>query len=135
MDIDDSSEVWSLACNCLLYETDPGPDQLNVGTTVEPKMLPRRTAWRELYARLLVERLETDPSRLLAAMAQYRQGLADTYQPNYWAGIYETRLARGDPNAKEVLTEQGQRELREGLGVRHRLVRAGAHDGSGVWGG
>ncbi len=53
----DRGLIWSLACNCLLYEGDPGPVNINIGSETEPKMVSRSEGWRELYGRLLVERV------------------------------------------------------------------------------
>ena len=109
----DSTRMWSLACNCLLYEGDSGPAQLNIGSEIEPKMVDRQQAWRELYARLLIEQVDADVTRLGEAEQVCRDELADTHRPEHWERIYQVRLRAGDPTAEEVLTPQGQREIRE----------------------
>jgi hypothetical protein len=52
--------VWSLAANRTLYEEGPGPAQLNVGSTTEPRYVPRQEALRDYYARWLVKELRAD---------------------------------------------------------------------------
>ena len=43
---EDAFQAWIYASNCLLYENDPGPAELNTGTADEPRMVPapRRTS-------------------------------------------------------------------------------------------
>jgi hypothetical protein len=109
----DRGLIWSLACNCLLHEEDPGPNSINIGSQIEPKMVSRGQAWRDLYARLLAERVGADIARIDATAAVCRDELADTHRPEHWQRIYESRHQSGDPNAAEVFTEQGQHEIRE----------------------
>jgi hypothetical protein len=75
--IDDETLAWSYATNCLIYEEDPGPPQLNVGSPGEPKMVPRREAWRELYSRLLIEGVDADEARLDTALSNCRERFAE----------------------------------------------------------
>ena len=37
---EDAFQAWIYASNCLLYENDPGPAELNTGTADEPRMVP-----------------------------------------------------------------------------------------------
>ena len=71
--ISDETLAWSYATNCLLYEEDPGPALLNIGSAEEPKTVPRSEAWRELYSRLLIESVDADEARLAAALSDCRQ--------------------------------------------------------------
>jgi len=41
---EDAFQAWIYASNCLLYENDPGPAELNTGTAEEPRMVPRAQA-------------------------------------------------------------------------------------------
>jgi hypothetical protein len=70
--LSDSAQAWSLAANCLLFEEDPGPDQVNVGSDTEPQMQPRTEAWRDYYARYLLKELDGDLGRLAAIDDEYR---------------------------------------------------------------
>ena len=37
---EDAFQAWIYASNCLLYENDPGPAELNTGTAEEPGWSP-----------------------------------------------------------------------------------------------
>ena len=63
--------AWSLAANCLLYEEDPGPAEVNVASDAEPRMVPRREAWRDYYARYLLNELDADLARVGAVADEY----------------------------------------------------------------
>ncbi|MBV9923321.1 MAG: hypothetical protein JOY78_21085 [Pseudonocardia sp.] len=67
--------AWTLAANCLLYEGDPGPARLNVGTAAEPRMVSRYEACRDFYARSLVKELEAGLARIDAVRAEYEIAL------------------------------------------------------------
>jgi hypothetical protein len=52
--------LYSLAANCSLYEEDDQPPQINVGSEREPRMMGPAEAWRDFYARNLVDRFGAD---------------------------------------------------------------------------
>jgi hypothetical protein len=79
---EDALGAWSAALNCLLYEKDPGPEQLNVGTQNKPMMVPRDQAWQQSYATFVLARFGGDHARLKAAA---RQCLADIPTEPHWA--------------------------------------------------
>lgn len=60
----DLTSAWSYAANASIYEHDPGPAELNIGSAVEPHMVSRTEAFRDLYAHLLLEGLQADPERI-----------------------------------------------------------------------
>lgn len=62
----DLTLAWLHAANCVLYEQDPGPEQLNVGSHYKPSWVSRQDAFRDLYAHLLVEVLGADAVRIAA---------------------------------------------------------------------
>ena len=64
---DDQTTLYSLAANCSLYEEDDQPPRLNVGSEREPRMVSSTEAWRDFYARNLVEQFDARVSRLLVA--------------------------------------------------------------------
>lgn len=78
----DVVQAWSLGANCLLYEADRGPEQLNVGTARHPMMVPRDQAWQQAYAMFALVSLDGDHARLKAAA---RQSLADIPVKLHWA--------------------------------------------------
>lgn len=61
---EDLTLVWTFAANCSLYEEDPGPAELNIGSALEPHMVSRADAFRDLYAHLLLEQLGGEPERI-----------------------------------------------------------------------
>lgn len=62
----DMAQAWVSAINCSLYEEDPGPAQLNIGSRTEPLMVSRREAFRDFYAHVLLEDLGADRRRIAA---------------------------------------------------------------------
>lgn len=56
--------LYSCTANCLLYEEDPGPAELNIGSELEPHMVSRSRAWRDFYAHHLLTGLSADIARL-----------------------------------------------------------------------
>jgi hypothetical protein len=89
----DAFEAWVYAANCLLYESDPGPAQLNVGSRDEPKYVDRREVWRDYYAQAVLMELEADHGRLAAAAAQCHAELAASYGVRRWATATRRRLS------------------------------------------
>jgi hypothetical protein len=63
----DAFQAWIYASNCLLYENDPGPAELNVGTAAEPHFVPRSVAWQQGYAMNVLVDCDGGHARLLAA--------------------------------------------------------------------
>ena len=53
---EDLTVAWSYAANCSLYEEDPGPPELNIGSSLEPHWVSR------------VEALSCKPSHPTAAV-------------------------------------------------------------------
>lgn len=66
----DLTSAWVYAANASIHEEDPGPAELNIGSVVEPHMVSRSEAFRDLYAHLLLEDLQADPVRLDALRAK-----------------------------------------------------------------
>jgi hypothetical protein len=73
----DALQAWSCAANCLQYESDPGPAQVNVGSDMDPVSVSRPDALREAYVRRLVLNLDGDHARILAAGRALEQELTD----------------------------------------------------------
>jgi hypothetical protein len=66
----DAGAALLLARNCLLYEKDSGPAELNVGTPKVAFRIPRSEAWQLSYAMHLVNDLDGDAARIAAARAE-----------------------------------------------------------------
>lgn len=60
----DLTTAWSYAVNASLHEETPGPTELNIGSAVEPHMVSRQEAFRDLYSHLLLEDLQANHTRL-----------------------------------------------------------------------
>jgi hypothetical protein len=115
----DSTLVWSLAANCRLYEDDPGPRELNVGSATEPRYVPRSEALRDLYARQLVLGVEADPSRIDALADRCRAEIEATHTVWHWIGIMRRRmngpgrLSNRLRSALEIMDPREREALRE----------------------
>ncbi|OHT95655.1 hypothetical protein BKG71_23080 [Mycobacteroides chelonae] len=75
------------AVNCGLYETDEGPKLLNIASSLEPHMVPRAEAFRDLYARILLVDLDGDPARCAAlgpAIEQKRRQAPSAWAAQTW---------------------------------------------------
>jgi hypothetical protein len=72
----DTTLAWSCAANLRLYDEDPGPRQMNVGSVREPRIVDRREALVGLYARQILLKLEADYPRILALRAECGQQAA-----------------------------------------------------------
>lgn len=70
---DDMTSVWACAINLRLYDSDPGPRQVDVGSDLEARVVDRREALIDLYARTLLEELDADTPRLEAVEAESRR--------------------------------------------------------------
>jgi hypothetical protein len=106
---DDGLYVFSLAAKCVAYEADPGPERVNVGSAVEPRMVDRREALRHLYARSLLEHVDADAGRLADAGSRCQTELDAMQHQQYWVEIRDRRAAAGDPNADRALGQNAQR--------------------------
>lgn len=60
----DLTLAWVYAANASIHEETPGPAALNIGSEVEPRMVSRPEAFRDLYAHLLLEDLQADMVRI-----------------------------------------------------------------------
>ncbi|MFY9929221.1 MAG: hypothetical protein WAK82_14550 [Streptosporangiaceae bacterium] len=87
---EDAFQAWIYASNCLLYENDPGPAELNTGTADEPRMVPRAQAWQHAYALDVLVQCEADHARLTAASHQCRASM-----PMQRPGSERSALANG----------------------------------------
>lgn len=112
MGIDDDALAWRLARNCLLYEEDLGPEQVNIGNTIEPKMVPRHEALRGLHTRLLIEYLEADVARLAGLEQRMWQALRERSQPDCSPRLYGA-LVDGGAGTPPAFAGEGQREVEE----------------------
>jgi hypothetical protein len=89
----DARQAWTYAANCRLYEDDPGPAHLNIGSAHEPRMVTRAAAWRDAYAHYLLVDLEADHARLTAATEVCRRNLRRTWTPSFWAEVARSQAS------------------------------------------
>ncbi|HLQ53035.1 MAG TPA: hypothetical protein VK162_02055 [Streptosporangiaceae bacterium] len=78
---EDAAQAFLCARNCLLYEADPGPALVNVGSSDEPRMIPRDQAWQHAYALHVVVACAGDHARLTAAARQCREDMSSKAKP------------------------------------------------------
>ncbi|MEV1005014.1 hypothetical protein [Nonomuraea sp. NPDC050202] len=121
----DASQAWIYAANCLLYENDPGPAVLNVGSFDEPRMVPRSQAWQHAYALNVLVDCDGDHARLLAAAQHCRD------DANRESGLSAQRVRKLVRAAD--LCEQAARMVEQAGAVhddkaRRRLVAACKHE-------
>ncbi|WP_308283487.1 hypothetical protein [Pseudonocardia nigra] len=64
--MEDTTLAWVCAPNLRLYDEDPGPRATNVGSSQEPRVVDRREALVELYARQILLELRAELPRILA---------------------------------------------------------------------
>jgi hypothetical protein len=75
MSDEDQATLYSLAANCSLYEEDPQPARMNIGSVAEPMMVTTAVGWRDFYARHLLVRLGADVERVAGVCAWAQQEL------------------------------------------------------------
>lgn len=114
-DLSDTTLAWSLAANCRLYEDDPGPGEVNVGSATEPRYVPRSEALRDLYARQLVLGVDADARRIETVAAACRTDIAATYTLRHWLRLIRKRTDGPSPLAHRLrsaleLVNPGERE-------------------------
>lgn len=66
----DTTFAWSCTANLSLYDEDPGPRTTEVAGGGESRMVDRRVALIDLYARQLLVKLDADVARLAAVAAE-----------------------------------------------------------------
>lgn len=74
----DTTFAWSSAANLSLYDEDPGPRMTEVATGGGTRMVDRRVALVDLYARQLLVKLDADLERLAAVAEESRREAAYT---------------------------------------------------------
>ncbi|SKK91884.1 Uncharacterised protein [Mycobacteroides abscessus subsp. massiliense] len=80
--ITDLNLAWLYAANASLHEETPGPAQLNIGSAVEPRMVSRTEAFRDLYAHLLLVDIQADQARLDRLQTQIADASKHSPSPN-----------------------------------------------------
>lgn len=123
---EDAFMAWTYALNCLLYENDPGPAEVNTRTADEPRVVPRSQAWQHAYALLVLVHCEADYARLTAAARQCRAEIADSQ-----AGLWEERI--GELSRAADLCDQAAKMVEDAGAVsddkaRRRLLAGCDHE-------
>lgn len=80
MTSDTGGEARICAANCRIHEQNPGPDQVEVGTADERRIISRVDYWRDSYTRTLVAALDAEITQLLLAREESEAELADAIQ-------------------------------------------------------
>jgi len=126
---EDLTVAWSYAANCSLYEEDPGPPELNIGSSLEPHWVSRVEAFRDLYAHLLLEQLGTAPERIPAlAHLVHRAGKRNSSAGAVWgiaADLCQRARAIID-GAGAVHDARARRRLLAGTRHQNRTVVLGS---------
>lgn len=85
---EDLTLAWVYAANASIHEEAPGPAELNIGSAVEPRMVSRAEAFRDLYAHLLLEDLQAEKvriDRLKVTIARKRKRSRNAEVESVWA--------------------------------------------------
>jgi hypothetical protein len=122
---EDAFMAWTYALNCLLYENDPGPTEVNTGTADEPRMVPRSHAWQHVYALLVLVHCEADYARLAAAARQCRAEIADSEAPLGKERV--TELSRAADLCEQAATMVADAGAASDDQARRRLLAGGDH--------
>jgi hypothetical protein len=115
----DAGTAWWCAANCLLYEEDPGPAQLNVGSTTEPVWVDRSQAWQDAYTHCLLEAVDADLARTRAAAEYYRAKLTVAGTIRHTIGVSRARRPGG---LRQALGAWSPRQLHEIRQVQQRAL-------------
>lgn len=116
---EDAFLAWTHALNCLLYENDPGPRELNTGTADEPGMIPCTQAYQHAYALLVLVECEADHARLTGAARQCRAEITGLE-----GRLWEARIAELARAAD--LCEQAAKTVEDARGVSDGRARPAA---------
>lgn len=84
----DLTLAWVYAANASIHGETPGPAELNIGSEVEPHMVSRAEASRDLYAHLLLVDLQADKvriDRLKIAIRRKRKRSRNAEAETVWA--------------------------------------------------
>jgi hypothetical protein len=91
-DVLDARTAYWLAANCRLYEDDPGPAQVNIGSDHEPHLVTRTEACRSVYAQFLLIDLAADHTRARAAADHCRREYRATATLAFWISVVQARF-------------------------------------------
>jgi hypothetical protein len=131
---EDAFQAWIYASNCLLYENDPGPAELNTGTAEEPRMVPRAQAWQHAYALHVLVQCEADHARLTAAARKCRAGITDAaarlgaYRAREWSRAADLceQAARMVEDAGAIGDDKARRRLLAGCQHQTMMIALGS---------
>jgi hypothetical protein len=62
--------AWSCAVDFMMYDSNPIASEANIGSQIEPRVVDRRDALLDIYARRILVHCEADPGRLNAVRAE-----------------------------------------------------------------
>lgn len=131
--------AWSAALNFQVYDADPGPRIVDVGTPDEPRFADRTEYLREIYTTLLILHCEADVARLRTTARSCRHAYL-TRGPAQRAGDLEEHRHREAHHIGAELAESAA-QLVHAAGADHDpaireryLARLSAQHGRDVFG-
>ena len=124
----DRLNAWSYASNCLLYEADPGPALLDVGSESEPRLVPRSEAWQHTYAQQVLVKLDGDHARLTATAERCREDLAGESAKRPGSGHARALSRAADLCDQAARMVEGADAVGDDK-ARRRLVASCRHEG------
>jgi len=79
--------VWATTANCRLIEEENGPAYYQEGSGDEPLWVSRRDAWRDTYARELINMLNAEPAQLHRAAITACDSATERHSLKWWLNI------------------------------------------------
>jgi hypothetical protein len=111
----DTTFAWSCAANLLLYDADPGPRQVNVGSGSEQRFVDRHEALVNVYARQVLVELEADLPRIEALQHACERAAAETWtlRQAWQAARHRRQHGATRRAALAALTRRSRRDIVE----------------------
>lgn len=120
--MDDLTQAWLCAINCDLFAQAPGPKLLNIASDIEPHMVSRTEAFRDLYARILLVDLGGDLVRCDVLCRRIEK--ARRRPPSAQAAAAWSVAAELAGRARELITQTG---ADRSAAARRRMLAGARH--------
>lgn len=120
----DRNFAWLLGGQCLMYESSPGPERINMGAAAHPSWIDRTVAIRASFTQLLITKLDGDDGRIREAARQCQARLDS--EPR--AADEPTGNAIGADLCRRALRLLEETGATRDANLRRRIVEQCRHD-------